>query len=188
MYCPHCGQQQTSNVIRFCSRCGFPLEVVNQILMNGGSMPVFSSEQGATEISPRKRGVKQGGMLFLLGIVLVPALAVLYGWTDFNLFGFLAALSAVLLFVGGPLRMLYAAIFEEGMKYQSMSQQGVYMPPPPMYPAQVANPMRAGALPPAPTQQAPSWQPRKVTGELVRPPSVTEHTTRLLDKDPDRRD
>src|ERR1700730_16888906 len=98
MYCPHCGQQQVSTVIRFCSRCGFPMEGVNQILANGGLLPIYSSAPGKTEISPRKKGVKQGGLLLLLGVVLVPALGVLYGWTDINLFGFLTALAAVLLF------------------------------------------------------------------------------------------
>src|SRR5882724_9638133 len=103
MHCPHCGQQQMSDVIRFCSRCGFPLEGVIKLLANGGVMPLYSGEQGPPEASPRKRGVKQGGMLLLLGVVMVPALGVLYGWTDINLFGFLTALAAVLLFIGGPL-------------------------------------------------------------------------------------
>ena len=183
MFCPQCGQQQAPNAIRFCSRCGFPLDAVNQILATGGQMPLYASEPGPIEISPRKRGVKQGGMLLLLGVLVVPALAVLWSWTNVNLFGFLTALASILLFVGGPLRMIYAAIFEEGAKYQM--QPGAYLPPP-GYPAQLANQMRASALPPASTPPAASWQPRKVTGELVRPPSVTEHTTRLLNKDADR--
>lgn len=185
MYCPQCGQQQASNVTRFCSRCGFPLEGVNQILASGGLMPIYPSEPGTTEISARKRGVKQGGMLLLLGVLMVPALAVLWDWTDIRLFGFFMALAAVLLFIGGPLRMIYGAIFEEGAK--DPMTPGAYAPPP-AYPAQIVNQMRASALSPASTPPAPSWQPRKVTGELVRPPSVTEHTTRLLDKDTDRRD
>jgi len=185
MYCPNCGQQQVSNVIRFCSRCGFPLEGVNQILANGGQLPIYSTGSGATEISARKKGVKQGGLLLLLGVVLVPALGVLYGWTDVNLFGFFASLAAVLLFIGGPLRMLYAGLFEEGarrpMVYTSYA-------PPPATPAQLGNQVRAGALPPASVTPAPSWRPQSATGELVRPPSVTEHTTRLLNKDTDRQD
>ena len=185
MHCPHCGQQQMSDVIRFCSRCGFPLEGVIQLLANGGIMPVYSAEQGTTDISPRKKGVKQGGMLLLLGVVLVPALGVLYGWTDINLFGFLTALAAVLLFIGGPLRMLYAALFEEGAKYPPIP--GAYLAAPPN-PVQLGNQMRASALPPPSTPPAPSWRPQANTGELVRPPSVTEHTTRLLNKDTDRQD
>jgi len=184
MHCPHCGQQQVSGVIRFCSRCGFPLEGTIQLLANGGQLPIYSAAPETTEISPRKKGVKQGGMLLLLGVVLVPALGVLYGFTDVNLFGFLTALASVLLFIGGPLRMLYAAIFEEGAKYPTT--QGSYIPP--LNPPQLRNPVRVGALPPPSVAPAPSWRPPSVTGELVRPPSVTEHTTRLLNKDTDRQD
>ena len=184
MYCPHCGQQQTSNVIRFCSRCGFPMEGVNQLLANGGLMPTYSSDPGTTEISPRKKGVKQGGLLLLLGVVVVPALGVLYGWSDFNLFGFFASLAAVLLFIGGPLRMLYAALFEEGAKQPMVRRPYT---PQPVRPAQFGNQVRAGALPPPSVTPATDWRPRSVTGELVRP-SVTEGTTRLLNKDTDRQD
>ena len=28
MFCPQCGQQQVSDVTRYCSRCGFPLDGV----------------------------------------------------------------------------------------------------------------------------------------------------------------
>lgn len=161
------------------------MEGVNQILANGGAMPIYSAAPETTEISPRKKGVKQGGLLLLLGVVLVPALGVLYGWTDINLFGFLTALAAVLLFIGGPLRMFYAALFEEGAKYPRIP--GPYAPLP-VHPAQLGNQVRAGALPPPSASPAPSWRPQPVTGELVRPPSVTEHTTRLLNKDTDRQD
>ena len=120
--------------------------------------------------------------MLLLGVVLVPVLAILYGYTEIGMFGFLTALASVLLFVGGPLRMLFAAIFEEGAKYP-MSYA-----PPPLSPVQMGNQVRAGGLPPPMTPPVASWRPRPGTGELVRPPSVTEHTTRLLNKDTDRQD
>jgi hypothetical protein len=173
-----------SEVIRFCSRCGFPLEGTIQLLANGGNLPIYATDLGSTEESPRKKGVKQGGMMILLAIVLVPALGVLWHWTDVNLFGFLCALSAVVLFIGGPLRMLFAAIFEEGARYQR--PQMSYAPPP-ISPVQMGQQVRPAALPPQPAAPAPRWRP-SVTGEVVRPPSVTENTTRLLNKDTDRQD
>ena len=39
MYCPRCGQQQVSEEIKFCSRCGFPLGLVSEIIMHGGFLP-----------------------------------------------------------------------------------------------------------------------------------------------------
>jgi hypothetical protein len=139
-------------------------------------LPVYSAGTVSAEISPRRKGVKQGGLLFLLGVLAVPALGVLYGWTDINVFGFMCALAAVFCFIGGPLRMLYAALFEEGAKQPYLSNS--YLPP--------ATPAHA-ALPPPAMNPAPSWR-RPDTGELVRPASVTEHTTRLLNKDTDRQD
>src|SRR5262249_53952607 len=115
MHCPQCGQQQVSDVIRFCSRCGFPLEGVIQLLTNGGLVPVYRSGDGPPELSPRRKGVKQGGILFLAGAVLVPLLGVLNAFLPFDL-TMLVALSAIICFVGGLMRILFAAIFEEGAK------------------------------------------------------------------------
>ncbi len=82
MFCPQCGQQQTSGLIRFCSRCGFPLDGVIQLLGNGGMLPAYRSPEEATQMSPRKKGVRQGGILFLSGILVVPLLGVLssFAW------------------------------------------------------------------------------------------------------------
>jgi hypothetical protein len=39
------------------------------------------------------------------------------------------------------------------------------------------------ALPPASANKAGNWRPRPQTAEIYQPPSVTENTTRLLDKE-----
>ena len=148
------------------------------LLANGGMLPQYLPVEGEQKISPRKKGVKQGALIFLLGIVLVPAFGVLYGWTDINLFGFFTALSAVLCFIGGLLRMLFAAVFEEGAPTRQFVVPSSYappaMPPPP--------PARVSALPPASVNPASQWRPRPQTAEILQPPSVTDHTTRLLEK------
>ena len=72
MFCPQCGQQQVTGVIRFCSRCGFPLDGVVQLLNNGGLLPVLRDPDEPVPVSPRRKGVKQGGLLFLSGAVIVP--------------------------------------------------------------------------------------------------------------------
>ena len=115
MFCPQCGQQQVTGVIRFCSRCGFPLDGVIQLLGNGGMLPVYRSSDEPAQISPRKKGVKQGGLLFLSGILIVPILGMFSSYASGSTFlEILAALAAIICFVGGPLRMLYAGLFEEG--------------------------------------------------------------------------
>lgn len=179
MYCPQCGQQQITASLRFCSRCGFPLEAVLQVLATGGILPSFTG-QVSREPSARRKGVKQGAMLLLLGVVLVPLLGILSSFNAGNLFDILAAMGAVFFFLGGLIRMLYAALFEEGApKYRPVMPS--YAPPP--VPVQFQATPHVHALPPTPVPPPSAWRPRPNTAEIAQPPSVTENTTRLLDKD-----
>jgi hypothetical protein len=159
------------------------MEGVMHLLAHGGMLPVFQPADGENKISPRRRGVKQGALLMLIGAILVPILGVMAGFAPGrleNVFVFFCAVSALICFLGGPLRMLFAAIFEEGAV--TRPQFG-----PPTYAPQTlpgATP-RVTALPPQPVSTTP-WRQRPQTAEIVQPPSVTDHTTRLLDKsDPD---
>ena len=52
MHCPRCGQQQISNETRFCSRCGFQLGVVSELLLHDGYLPQLAQlEQQGVPIS-----------------------------------------------------------------------------------------------------------------------------------------
>lgn len=178
MFCPQCGQQQASGIVRFCSRCGFPLDGVIQLLGTGGMVPVYREPDEPVPASPRRKGVKQGGMLFLSGAVIVPILAVFASFSHAAFPQILAALAAIICFIGGPFRMLFAALFEEGAPRRVMT----YGPPPLAPPQQFAQPRQNVALPPPPARSPSSWR-RPNTAELAGPPSVTENTTRLLDKE-----
>jgi len=151
------------------------------LLATGGALPGLQFEEGSREISPRKKGVRQGAALVLSGAVLVPLLAVLDKYTGLNLEIF-TALAAVILFIGGPLRMLYAGLFEEGASTRPRLAPASYVPP--AMPAQRGTPARA--LPPQSVNPAPGWRPRPNTAEIRQPPSVTESTTRLLDDQDER--
>jgi hypothetical protein len=157
------------------------------LLANGGLPPQYLPLEGPQKISPRKKGVKQGAMLFLLGVLLVPILAVFASYAPGrlgNMFEFFTVLSALLCFTGGPLRMLFAALFEEGAPARQFVVPSSYAPP------AIAPPpaARVSALPPASVNPASQWRARPQTAEILSPPSVTDHTTRLLEKsesDPD---
>lgn len=178
MYCPQCGQQQASGVVRFCSRCGFPLDGVIQLLTTGGMVPVYHQTDEPQPPSPRRKGVKQGAILLLSGAVIVPILGVLSSFSDAAFPQILAALAAIICFIGGPFRMLYAALFEE----PAPRRFPAYGPPPPIpVPQQFGPPRQHTALPPQPVRP-PAWR-KPNTAELANPPSVTENTTRLLDKE-----
>jgi len=180
MFCPQCGQQQVAGVSRFCSRCGFPLDGVVQLLNSGGVVPAYRAPDEPVPISARRKGVKQGGVLLLSGAVLVPILGMFASYTNGRFLEILTALAAIICFIGGPLRMLYAAVFEEGAPRPFQP----YGPPTPMpsHPQQFAPPAQRPALNPPPPRAQGVWR-RPNTAELANPPSVTENTTRLLDKE-----
>ena len=184
MFCPQCGQQQTTGAIRFCSRCGFPLDGVIQLLGTGGTLPVYRSTDEPPPVSARRQGVKQGGLLLLIGAVLVPLLGVMAEFSRSNFIEILMAFAAIICFIGGPLRMLYAAVFEEGAPPRPI---GPYAPPRHAAQPQFGPPVSHHALPPPPARPPSNWRARPNTAELVNPPSVTENTTRLLEKE-DRND
>ena len=180
MYCPHCGQQQISSDMRFCSRCGFPLEGVSLLLATGGSLPTAGpAEEGSAQMSPRRKGLRQGFALMLIGLIVTPILAILA--SVLNLPEELVALAGILFFWGGILRMLYSLILDKGAKKSYSVAGAPAIPAPPVSTPQVAAGLRASVLPPAPGQPVGNWR-RRDTAELAPPPSVTDHTTKLLEK------
>jgi len=183
MHCPQCGQQQASSEMRFCSRCGFPLGGVAELLARGGVLPQSDSgpQEGQT-LSPRYKGMRQGAVMMLLGTVIVPILAILNSYQDrTTLLDVLVPACAVIFFAGGLMRILYAALFEKGV---AQSKQYVPEYAPPVTPAQLNSGARVSALPPPQSIPVSDFTPHRMnTAELVQPPSVTENTTRLLDEE-----
>ena len=156
------------------------MEGVMQLLGHGGMLPHYPTDPGDTTISPRRKGVKQGVILMLLGVLFVPIFGVMAGFAPgriSDVFGFFAAITAIICFIGGPLRMLFAGIFEEGAKPKSYMPAVSYIPPamPPPPQARVS-----ALLPPSVSTQP--WRARPDTAEIVPPTSVPDHTTKLLEK------
>ncbi len=195
MYCPICGQQQVSDITRFCSRCGFLLTGIAQVIANNGNVPHILPNSIQSGSSMRVRGIKFGGALMLLGVILTPIAAILLDET--RLGDYVIPLVAILTFLGGFLTILFSAIFLSGVpkySYQSdltmanklenanplfQSGRGLSALPP-----QSANfnPVQQGYAPPAaqPVPTRGAWHEAN-TNELVMPPSsVTEDTTKLL--------
>jgi len=155
------------------------MDGVMHLLAHSGMLPNYPAPTGEKTISPKRKGVKQGVMLMLIGVLLVPILGVMSAFAPGpleNVFAFFAALTALICFVGGPLRMLFAGIFEEGAKPQYVPGS-TYIPP-----GLPAQPARVSALPPAAVNTTQPWRPRPQTAEIMPPTSVTDHTTKLLEK------
>jgi hypothetical protein len=181
MFCPQCGQQQVSDATRFCSRCGFQLAAVAGLLTTGGRGPADAApvlEAVPAPPSPKRKGVQFGGKLMLSGAFLIPALAALAEILRLNDD---VALLGVIVFMAGLFRLLYALLFEDGPYRRHLQPQPTYVPQP-----QFAPPQGVSALPPQQSQPArPYAPPRPDTAELSYRPSVTEGTTKLLERERD---
>lgn len=168
MFCPNCGQEKVGAETNFCSKCGFLLSGAAILLQTGGSLPSVQAKGKLS--SKRRRGIKQGLFIFLLGFLVVPMVALIS--MTLKMGPELTAISALLLGVGGLLRMAYAWLLEEDAGAEFIAQSDA--------------PSGYGALPPQRSTPASvyadpapgSWRD---TNELQ--PSVTEHTTRHLEQD-----
>lgn len=188
MFCPHCGQKQISNEVRFCSSCGFHLNVVSDLLLTGGRLAYRQPPANVPrQLSPRQKGIRQGAMMMLSTLVIVP-IVIFLGVAMLGFDGVLIPLAGSLCIMGGLLRMLYAVFFESDFQPELPSAAPAYVPPPspPNYLGTPTPQQHNNALPPPQAQPvtAPTFRPpRYDTGELPPPASsVTDHTTRLLEK------
>ena len=182
MHCPKCGQQQISEETRFCSRCGFLLTGIAQVISNEGAIPSANSAFFAAD-SPRRRGVKQGAFVFLLSFLIVPLAAILALALRMDE-PFLPALSAIILTVGGLLRIVYALMFESGNPGGRTLEEDVFVASQGL----ITNKKGAAKLPaaqsiPVNTYAPPATGNWRDTNDLAVPGSVTDSTTKLLTKE-----
>jgi hypothetical protein len=170
MYCPRCGQQQISDDTRFCSRCGLPISRLAEWVAGGGVPAERGEETQAPSPSPRRKGLRRGAKLMFLSLPLLPV-SLLFGLV---VEGALPLLLPLIVFSAGLSLMLYARLFSEEISPVKSPQ------------AQTPNldaMSGGGALPAASSIAMHGIGGRQVrTAELAQPPSVTEHTTKLLDK------
>src|SRR5688572_12825299 len=72
MYCPNCGQQQISEEMRFCSRCGLSFTGLAEWLA-GDSVPVQPTQKKPiAPDSPRRKGIRRAAKLMFFSGVLFP--------------------------------------------------------------------------------------------------------------------
>ncbi len=172
MYCPNCGQQQISGEMKFCSRCGLALSGLAE-WMAGGRLQVKREEDPQTmAMSPRRKGIRRAAKLMFFSGVLFPIfLAFSIGAEEGG-----PMVVPVLVFFVSVVMMLYARLFSDKNPTPSIKaapETSVLGP----------TPMR-GALPPPINVPVPGVGRHQVrTNELAQPPSVTDHTTRLLDNE-----
>lgn len=181
MYCPTCGQEQKAENVRFCSRCGFLLTGISEVVANNGAIPERQNQNiEIIQDSPRKKGIKQGAMILLVGMLLVvPLISLIHIMTNSE--PFIAGIATIISFFGGILRMVYAMMFESKYPISNNQMPGVF--------EQTRNFIESKktqqALPPQQSIPASdyvspppgSW---RTTNNLVSPNSITDETTKTL--------
>jgi|ERR1044072_429086 hypothetical protein len=173
MFCPRCGQQAAEEV-RFCSRCGLPLDAASALVETGGEL---ARPEATGELTPQQRGLRKGLIITIGGLLFSGVAALLIALRD-ELFPFL--ILAGIIFTIGVMRTLYALMLEghapAKKSLKRADAEGT---------RELASEKRGGAeLPPARTVPASVYaKPGAQTSDMVAPPSITEGTTRLLDED-----
>ena len=179
MHCPKCGQQQVSDEVRFCSRCGLSLTDIATVVSNEGVIPGRSHGKGS---SARTRGLKHGFFLLLLSLLVVPIAAIITIANDSR--PEVAAAVFFLTVVGGLLRMAYALLFESGEPGSATLEGNVVAQTGKVLKRRRKKPELTAAPANAEFYAAPPKQTWLDTNELATPPaSITDNTTKLLQKE-----
>lgn len=179
MHCPSCGQQQVSNEIKFCSRCGFPMGLIAEVLAHGGFLPQLAELNKKKSIFNKKNGVIFGFLWFML-FTLFAIMMNIANAPDVPI-----EMSMAIAVFGAMMIMLGSlAMLPSSKKYH-------FLLPPQMQPtpptslglhggAQQALPGKQSI--PASAYAAPKTGAWRDTNDL-EPASVTESTTKLLEKE-----
>lgn len=187
MYCPKCSEPQVSEETQFCSRCGSPLSNPKEMVVAEGKTRLRPSGAGEAGLSPRQKGVRQGVVLMLLSVVLIPAyflLAALFPANDRLVESsvsdtpFEKISQAVLftVFMLGLARVLYARLFQQGTSLGEGEGETET--------ARLEGSASKYELPPAqsiPVSGFGSW--RADTGEMAQSRGGRKRTTNSLDKE-----
>lgn len=177
MHCPSCGQRQINNESKFCSRCGLPLGTIAEVVAHGGYLPQLVQLAEMNHKKPffsKKNGVTFGIIWFIFLTMFCTAMLGILNAPDE-----LIAIVAVTGFFGAMMIIIGSLVGLPSSKPATLIANAV-----PMKSDQLNPSSAKAALPPQQTHSvyAPATGNWRDTNDL-QPASVTESTTRLLDKD-----
>lgn len=179
MFCPKCSQQQVSDEMRFCSRCGFSLTAVRELVDGSNALLESTVNTQSQKVSRSPKSVRRGAWLILASVLATLPLGLLIAVDDdFAVF----LLLPFLCFIVGLAHILYGVFVADRRAARAEEiRQNIA--------ALTAGQSSAAAqLPPSRVAPVGNFTPRRTeTAEMIQPPSVTENTTRLLEEESDAR-
>ena len=149
MFCSKCGQEQASESVRFCSRCGFKLSAVEEALAPS---------------------------LIKMAMYVLITISAIIGWGSVTAGPGYMQIRVIITLISA---MTFYLLFSRDLKHISnkLFSQNIERI------KQIATGSQESALPPAQSMPMSTLGSHRInTAELVPPPSVTEQTTTLLDK------
>jgi hypothetical protein len=168
MYCPKCGQPQSSDEVRFCSRCGVNFDEVADFIASDSN-------------NRHRRRDSVTKLLSTMAMYIVVAILAITGWgpwsgpkgTEIRGFAIIVSILTFILLFSRPLRRTIYQLFSHDSEQRDSRE---------LIEPKSAD-VGATALPPAQAMPVTDlYQQRVNTAEMVAPHSVTEHTTALLEK------
>jgi len=174
MFCPKCSQQQISDETRFCSRCGFELNVVKALLASDISPQTAETQKPDRSLSKRDMTIGAALMFVFAFIVAaitvesppassIPIVFLIIAWFALSLL--INIKPMIQYFLRGDASAQAADDFSASkavLKFTSRNKKAL--------PESHSIPVEDFVMPSA------------NTAEMVQPRSVTEETTNLLNK------
>jgi hypothetical protein len=167
MYCPRCSQQQVTDDVSFCSRCGFQLGAVKALLLTDGAFPARAIYRQSGFLATGRKSVRRGAKLIFFSLVSLPVFFALSFINDSPIPLLLPALA----FLAGLTLVFYTWIFGEDILPSKQEAK------PPFFGGIVSSP---NVLLQPGSSRGELGAARANTAEMIKPPSITEHTTKLL--------
>jgi hypothetical protein len=182
MYCPKCSQEQISDEVLFCPRCGFQLDALKLMLPeNQNGSPMSETEWRNQLVSTRKRDVLIGATVMLVAAIPIVLLMISsVAGTPWQ-----AVIIPLLLVWIGIVSVILLSGHAEREITNLFSKDNSASP------SQIVSKLITRLNPTAPNQALPPIQSEPIsefgkwranTADLAQPSSVTKHTTNLLTK------
>ncbi|CAN5161071.1 hypothetical protein BH20ACI1_BH20ACI1_21990 [soil metagenome] len=173
MHCPRCGHQQNSDEIRFCTKCGLEIGDVKDLLA-----PELRQTK-AQRKSELNKATRQGMIMIFSGFVVILILAILRDF--FTVPKSLFAVAVLIFIIGGAIRMSLPSLFGGNNLAESKDDL-------PQHDLETnkstGEQFSDKSLPEAEFHPPVDFGTKKFdTNELFAPSSVTEDTTKKLEKE-----
>jgi ribosomal protein L37E len=171
MHCPRCGHQQNADKIRFCTKCGFEMSNVKELL---------TSELSETKAKKREiaKARRQGMIMMISGFGLILLFA---GVREFYPLPKFIALFMLFIMFLGAIRMAMPSFFgKDNLTDIDNDLEEIDSEIDKLFGGQVSD----KTLPEAEYRPPLDFETKTFdTNELLEPASVTENTTRKLKKE-----